>query len=74
MSTICTASMRGRGDSMPNSRGGSPVSTQRQISLGGEQQVLVERVGREGDFHPFAATGDDRKHRRLCIGDPHVVL
>ena len=24
-----------------------------------QQQVLVERVGGEGDFHPFAAPGDD---------------
>ena len=30
MSTMRTASIRGRGGSMPNSRGGSPVSTQRQ--------------------------------------------
>ena len=30
MSTIRTASIRGRGGSTPNRRGGSPVSTQRQ--------------------------------------------
>src|SRR5262249_12283427 len=30
MSTIRTASIRGRGGSRPNSRGGSPLSTQRQ--------------------------------------------
>ena len=36
--------------------------------------MLVERVGGEGDFHPFAATGDNRKHPCLGIGDPHVVL
>ena len=29
--------------------------------FGGEQQVLVERVGWNGHFDPFATAGDDRK-------------
>jgi hypothetical protein len=35
--------------------------------------VLVERVGWNFHFRPFAA-GDDRKHRRPGRGDSHVVL
>ena len=45
-----------------------------EFLLGGEQEVLVERIGRNGDLDPFAAAGDDRQHRRPGIGDPHVVL
>ena len=30
-----------------------------ELLFGGQQQVLVERIGREGDFHPFAAAGDN---------------
>ena len=36
--------------------------------------MLVQRIGMDGHFHPFAAPGDDRQHRRPGIGDPHVVL
>ena len=50
------------------------LNTPPELLFRRQQQVLVERVGGEGDFHPFAATGDDRKHPRLGIGDPHVVL
>ena len=45
-----------------------------ELLFRGQQEVLVERVGGEGDLHPFAAAGDDRKHACLSIGDPHVVL
>ena len=67
--------MRGRGGSTRNSRGGSPVSTQRQnFRLRRDQEVLVEAVGRNGHLHPLAAAGDDREHRLPGIDDPHVVL
>ncbi len=46
MSTIRTASIRGRGGSTPNRRGGSPNSTQRQNFFSAvSKQVLIERIG-----------------------------
>ena len=41
----------------PRRRGGSP------LPFRGEQQVLVERVGENGHFHPLAAAGDDGEDR-----------
>ena len=45
-----------------------------ELLFGRQQQVLVQRIGGEDDFHPFAAAGDNRKHPCLGVGDPHVVL
>src|SRR6266567_8407256 len=45
-----------------------------ELFLGREKEVLVERIGRNGDLDPLAASGDDREHRHLDVGDPHVVL
>ena len=45
-----------------------------ELLLRGQQQVLVQRIGMDGDLDPFAATGDDRQHRGPGIGDPHIVL
>ena len=45
-----------------------------ELLLRGQQEVLVERIGRDADLDPFAAAGDDREHRQFGIGDPHVVL
>ena len=45
-----------------------------ELLLGGEQQVLVQRIGVDGHFDPFAAAGDDRQHRGAGIGHPHIVL
>ena len=39
-----------------------------------QQQVLVERVGRDGDLDPFAAAGDDRQRRTPRRCHPHVML
>jgi hypothetical protein len=36
--------------------------------------VLVERIGRNRDFDPFAAAGDDRQHRGPGRRYPHIVL
>jgi hypothetical protein len=36
--------------------------------------MLVERLGIDFDFHPFAATGNHRQDRSLRCHDPHVVL
>ncbi len=45
-----------------------------EFLLRGQEQVLIERIGGYRDLDPFAAAGDDREHRQLGIGDPHVVL
>jgi hypothetical protein len=45
-----------------------------EVPLSGDQEVLVERVGRDPDIQPMATAGDDRE-RRLCgSDDPHAVL
>ena len=36
--------------------------------------MLVERIGRDGDLHPFAAPGDDRERGELRVRHPHIVL
>jgi hypothetical protein len=38
------------------------------------QNGEIERVHRDGDFDPFAATGNDGEHRAPQMGNPHVVL
>jgi hypothetical protein len=45
-----------------------------ELLLGREQEVLVKRIGRNGDLDPFAAARDNRKHRGRGIHYPHVVL
>ena len=35
-----------------------------ELFLGREQQMLVERISRNGKFNPLAAAGDDRERRR----------
>src|SRR5262249_49949365 len=45
-----------------------------ELFLGREQEMLVEGIGRDADLHPLAASGDNRKHRRLSVYDPHIVL
>jgi hypothetical protein len=42
--------------------------------LGGEQQVLVEHIGVDGDLDPLAAAGDYRQNGALRLDHPHVVL
>ncbi len=50
------------------------LHTPPELFLRRQKEVLRERVGRNGDLDPFAASGNDREHRLLGIGDPHVVL
>src|SRR6266571_7020073 len=38
-----------------------------EFALRRQEQVLVERIGRNGDLDPLAAAGDDRKRRQLGI-------
>ena len=75
MSTIRTAStLRPRRLDAEQMRGLAALDAAPELLLGRQQQVLVERIGRNGHFHPFAAAGDDRQHRGPRRGDPHVVL
>ena len=75
MSTMRTASIRGFGGSTPNRRRGlATFDTAPKLPLGGDNEVLVERIGMGGDLDPFAAAGDHREDRRPRSDDPHVVL
>src|ERR1700732_3587907 len=38
------------------------LDTAPELLFGCEQEVLVERIGMNSDFHPFATPCDDRKH------------
>ena len=55
-------------------RGLATLDAAPELFLRGEQKVLVERIRRNADLDPFAAAGDDREHRQLGVGDPHIVL
>src|SRR5262252_5861840 len=56
------------------SRGLAILNAAPEFFLGREQEVLVEGIGRDGDLHPFAPSGNNREHRRLGVYDPHIVL
>ena len=55
-------------------RGLAGLDAAPEPALGGDQKVLVERVGGDGHLDPFAPAGDDRERRGPCVGHPHVVL
>jgi hypothetical protein len=55
-------------------RGLASLDAAPELLLCGEQQVLVERIGRNGHLDPLAASGDDGKHRGARLDHPHVVL
>ena len=55
-------------------RGLAGLNAAPEPALGGDQKVLVERVGGDGHLDPFAPAGDDRERRRSGVGHPHVVL
>ena len=74
MSTTRTASIRGRGGSTPNRRGGSAFNTAPEALLGCEQKVLVEGIGRDTGLDPFTASRDDREHRVRGVRHPRVML
>jgi len=42
----------------------SAFDTAPELSLGGNNEMLVEGIGAGLDLDPFAAAGDDREHRR----------
>ncbi len=75
MSTILTASSRGRGGSMPNRRGGSPLWTQRQNFF----SAVSSRCWYSGSAWMVISTHlpppvmiDSTADRG--VGDPHIVL
>src|SRR5262249_22695733 len=39
-----------------------------------DQDAEIKWVHGNRDLHPFASAGDDREHRGMQVGDPHVVL
>src|SRR5215472_19369183 len=45
-----------------------------EFLFGGDQKVLVERVGVDLDLDPFAAAGDNRERCTARICHPHIVL
>jgi hypothetical protein len=45
-----------------------------ELALGGDDQVLIERIGMGEDLHPLAAPGNHRQHRGSGRYHPHIVL
>ena len=43
-------------------RGLAALHTAPELPFGGDNEVLVERIGMGGDLDPFAAAGDHREH------------
>ena len=64
---------RGRLDA-EEGRGFAPFDAAPEFLFRGQQEVLIEGIGGNLDFYPFAAAGDDREHRIGGIGNPHVML
>ena len=75
MSTMRTASMRGsRRFGAEQGRGLAALDAAPEFPLGGDDQMLVERIGVGLDLDPLAAAGNDREHRTPRRNDPHVML
>ena len=55
-------------------RGLAALDAAPEFPLGGDDEVLIERIGMGLDLDPFAAAGDHRKHRTAGRHDPHIVL
>ena len=55
-------------------RGLAAFDTAPELPLGGDDEMLVERIGVGLDLDPFAAAGNDREHRRPGSDHPHIVL
>ncbi len=55
-------------------RGLAILDTAPKFPLGGNDEVLVKRIGVRLDLYPLAAAGNDREHRPPRRNDPHVVL
>src|SRR5262249_61328389 len=55
-------------------RGLTALDTAPELAFGGDNQVLVERIGMGGDLNPFAAAGDHREDSTSRGDHPHIVL
>ena len=45
-----------------------------ELPLGGDDEVLIERIGMGLDLDPLAAAGNDGEDRSSCRNHPHIVL
>jgi hypothetical protein len=54
--------------------GVAALDTAPEFALGGDNQMLIERIGMGDDLDPFAAAGNHRQHRAPCCHHPHIVL
>jgi hypothetical protein len=50
------------------------LDTTPELALGGDNKVLIERIGMCQNLDPFAAAGDYGEHRGACCHHPHIVL
>src|SRR5215469_7092659 len=50
------------------------LDTAPELALGGDNEMLIERIGMSEDLDPFAAAGYHREDRASGCNDPHVVL
>src|SRR3954451_21811146 len=55
-------------------RGFAGLDAAPELLLGGEQKVLIERVGVDLDLDPLPPACDDRENRAPRADHPHVVL
>ena len=55
-------------------RGLATFNSAPELPLGGDDQVLVQRIGMGSNLDPFAATGDHREHRTPGRDHPHIML
>jgi hypothetical protein len=46
------------------------LNTAPEFSLGGEDEMLIERIGMSQDLHPLTAAGDHREDCRLARSPP----
>jgi hypothetical protein len=65
---------RSRGLDAEQDRGLAALHAAPELLLGGQQEMLVERIGMHRDLDPFAAAGDHREHGGAGGDHPHVVL
>src|SRR5215469_11886642 len=55
-------------------RGLTALDTAPELAFGGDNQVLVERIGMGCDLDPFTAAGDHREDSTSRGDHPHIVL
>ena len=50
------------------------LDTAPELPLGGDNEVLIERIGMGQDLHPLASSRNHREHRGPCRHHPHIML